>query len=270
MSIAIASSFMTISLDECWERGFRSLLWRLRPVHLQAEIDAAAADIDREMTRGVDQAPACESVYRARRDQLIEQLLFERFGRIEVESSRSRQRRREQLAEVLERSIPQTPGGDDPDFHCDAALGGLARWLRAIGYDARFWPGIADADLVRKMIGSNAILLTTDSRLMQHGAIAHGAIAALLVPITLDKHGQAEFTVARLELPVRATRCMACGGELERVEKESVRERIPPRTYPWLDEYFQCRRCSRLFWEGTHWQRIRERLARLAARRQRL
>jgi uncharacterized protein with PIN domain len=262
-SIAAATSIMTISLDECWERGFRSLLWRLMPMHLQAEIDAVAAKVNREMMRGLNQTAACECLYRARRNQLIEQLLSKRFGRVVAESSRSSQRRREQFASLLERSVPQTPSCDDPDFHCDAALGGLARWLRAIGYEARFWPGIADADLVRKMIGSSAILLTTDSRLMEHGAIAHGAVAALLVPITLDKHGQAEFTVTQLELPVRATRCMACGGELERVEKESVRERIPPRTYPWLDEYYQCRRCGRLFWEGTHWQRIRERLARL-------
>ena len=51
-------------------------------------------------------------------------------------------------------------------------------------------------------------------------------------------------------------RCMSCGGELRRVEKEALRERIPPRTYRWLDEYFVCARCDRLFWRGTHWMRI--------------
>ena len=256
---------MTISLDERWQRSFRSLRWRLRPEHLKSAVEEAAAEVVRDVEAGSDESAACEIVYRALRQQVIEQLLSARFGSISTDWSRSR-RRREQLAEMLDRSIPATPTDDDPDFHCDAALGGLARWLRAIGYDARFWPGIADPDLVRMMIGSSAILLTTDSRLMQHGAIAQGAVAALLVPITLDKHGQAEFTVTALELPVRATRCMACGGELARVDKESVRERIPPRTFTWLDEYFICRRCDRLFWEGTHWQRIRGELARLAAK----
>jgi uncharacterized protein with PIN domain len=255
---------MTISLDENWQRGFRSLLWRLRPVHLQSAIEASLAEIARKTGAGSDQITVRDVVYRARRRQVIEALLSLRFAPDDGDWSRSRRRRRDQLADLLERSIPAMPSGDDPDFHCDAALGGLARWLRAIGYDARFWPGIADPDLVRMMIGSSAILLTTDTRLMQHGAIAQGAVAALLVPITLDKRGQAEFTVATLELPVRATRCMACGGELVRVDKESVRERIPPRTFPWLDEYFICRRCDRLFWEGTHWQRIRSELVRLA------
>jgi uncharacterized protein with PIN domain len=49
---------------------------------------------------------------------------------------------------------------------------------------------------------------------------------------------------------------MACGGRLTSVEKTAVRERIPPRTYPWRDEYYVCQRCDRLFWKGTHWRRI--------------
>jgi uncharacterized protein with PIN domain len=53
---------------------------------------------------------------------------------------------------------------------------------------------------------------------------------------------------------------MACGGALQAVEKASVAARIPPRTARWKDDYFVCGRCGQLFWEGTHWERIRERL----------
>ena len=28
----------------------------------------------------------------------------------------------------------------------------------------------------------------------------------------------------------------------------------------WLDEYFVCGQCGKLFWHGTHWQRIQEQL----------
>ena len=35
-----------------------------------------------------------------------------------------------------------------------------------------------------------------------------------------------------------------------------VRTRIPPRTALWKDEYFLCAACDRLFWQGTHWERI--------------
>ena len=55
-------------------------------------------------------------------------------------------------------------------------------------------------------------------------------------------------------------RCMSCGGELRRVEKEALRDRIPPKTYRWIEEYFVCARCDHLFWRGTHWTRIQQQL----------
>jgi uncharacterized protein with PIN domain len=59
-----------------------------------------------------------------------------------------------------------------------------------------------------------------------------------------------------LGLTLREPLCMSCGGALLPVEKEAVRPRIPPRTALWKDEYFVCAACDRLFWRGTHWERI--------------
>jgi uncharacterized protein len=53
---------------------------------------------------------------------------------------------------------------------------------------------------------------------------------------------------------------MSCGGELRRESKETLKDRIPPKTYVWLDEYFVCSNCHKLFWKGTHWERIIARL----------
>jgi uncharacterized protein with PIN domain len=51
------------------------------------------------------------------------------------------------------------------------------------------------------------------------------------------------------------------------VDKDSVRERIPPRTAHWLEEYFVCAGCGQLFWRGTHWQSISARLQKLLEQR---
>lgn len=245
------------SFADFWQRAFRGLLWRLRPEHLQAAIAAFGAKADQLAAEGADFDTAAADVYRGCRQQVIDTLLLARFGPPNDSWSRTRRQRREQLAELLERSIPTDPAADGPDFHCDAGLGGLARWLRAGGYDARYWPGVADDALLCEAIGSNAIMLTTDSRLMLRGTIDQGIVAALLVPNTIDKRSQFRFVAQTLELPLRAARCMACGGRLVPIEKDSVRDRIPPRTYPWRDEYFLCDRCQKLYWEGTHWERIR-------------
>ena len=52
----------------------------------------------------------------------------------------------------------------------------------------------------------------------------------------------------------------------DKADKEQLKERIPPRTYHWLDEYFLCRQCGKLFWHGTHWERIRARLEQMRQR----
>jgi uncharacterized protein with PIN domain len=148
-----------------------------------------------------------------------------------------------------------------PCFLCDAGLGGLARWLRAAGYDSLWQPDIDDAELVRTAMRIAAThpelsLLTTDSLLMERRLLRDGIIRALWLPPTLIIAEQLALVFREFRLTIREARCMKCGGELRRVEKESVRDRIPPRTYRWLDEYFVCVRCDQLFWRGTHWQKI--------------
>jgi uncharacterized protein with PIN domain len=142
-------------------------------------------------------------------------------------------------------------------FWCDSGLGGLARWLRAAGYDGLWHPELEDADLMKRAEESGRTLLTTDSGLMERRLIRDRIVPALWLPPTLSISQQLEMVIAEFHLGPREPRCMACGGELRRVDKEEMRERIPPKTFKWLDEYFLCERCDQLFWRGTHWGRIR-------------
>ena len=148
-------------------------------------------------------------------------------------------------------------------FHCDAGLGGLARWLRAAGYDARWIEGIADDNLLRIARENGGAVLTTDSLLMERRVVRDRVIPALWLPPTLHVGRQLALVFREYGLKPGEPRCMSCGGELDRVAKEALRERIPPKTYRWLDEYFVCRRCGKLFWRGTHWQKIGAKLRRL-------
>ncbi len=142
-------------------------------------------------------------------------------------------------------------------------LGGLARWLRAAGYDAAWEEGIDDTDLVRRCLAEGRVLLTADTGIMEHGAVRSGRVRALLVPHGAGKLDQLRFVLETLDLARREPRCMACGGRLVEVPKESARPEAPPRTFAWCDRFFRCERCAKLFWRGTHWRRIEDRLASL-------
>jgi uncharacterized protein with PIN domain len=145
-------------------------------------------------------------------------------------------------------------------FFCDAGLGGLARWLRAAGHEA-FWEAhIADDSLVREAGKLSATVLTTDSLLMERRALRDRRMPAFWLPPTLPIAEQLAVVFREFNLTVGEPRCMSCGGELRRGDKEALRERIPPRTYRWLDEYFVCSRCDKLFWRGTHWEKISKQL----------
>lgn len=145
-------------------------------------------------------------------------------------------------------------------FACDAMLKGLARWLRAAGFDAWWRYGVDDGDLVRLAANEGRILLTQDSGIMKRSPIASGAVRSLFIPYTLTVHAQLQFVFTNCGLTRSEPRCMKCGGRLEAVSKESVRDEAPPRTFKWLDEFFRCARCRQLFWEGTHWTKIHDRL----------
>ncbi len=146
-------------------------------------------------------------------------------------------------------------------FYCDSGLGGLARWLRAAGYEAAWTPQIDDTELLRQAGELQATLLTTDSILMERRLLRDGVIPALWLPPTLGIQQQLEAVFREFHLTRGDSRCMSCGGELVRTNKETLRERIPPRTFLWLDEFFVCARCDKLFWHGTHWGKIRQALA---------
>ncbi len=145
-------------------------------------------------------------------------------------------------------------------FVCDAMLGGLARWLRAAGYDTAWQAGIDDWDLIRQARREGRVLLSSDTGIFKIGIIRDGDVPNLFIPNGLDTPTQLAFTLEHLRLPLLAPRCMACGGELAEVSKESVRDQVPARSYERVEQVHRCERCGRLFWRGTHWEKIGERL----------
>ena len=145
-------------------------------------------------------------------------------------------------------------------FICDAMLGGLARWLRAAGYDAEFEYGIDDRVLIERAADSGRMILSSDGPLFERNIIRNGQVPALYVPQQLSKLEQLRFVVRELKLPLRSPRCMACGGCLREVPKHRVADEAPPLAFKNCDRFWRCSRCGKLLWHGTHWQRITQRL----------
>jgi uncharacterized protein len=155
-----------------------------------------------------------------------------------------------------------------PRFLADCNVGRLARWLRALGYDAAYHARIGDAELVREAAAEGRVLLTRDRDLTRRRVIQTGLVRAVLIRDD-DISAQLRQVVADLELGERLdlgdalTRCLECNSPLEPRVLASVAGRVPPHVRRTQSRYSECPGCRRVYWAGTHWLRMREVLAAL-------
>jgi uncharacterized protein with PIN domain len=146
-----------------------------------------------------------------------------------------------------------------PRFVADVHLGTLARHLRLLGFDTHYDNRSVDAELVRRSVTERRILLSRDVALLKHGVLTHAHYVRATDPAL-----QLEEIVGALDLRSRMrpfTRCMRCNGRLRRVPTASVAGQVPARVRETTRRVARCASCGRLYWPGTHF----ERLARIVA-----
>jgi uncharacterized protein with PIN domain len=141
-------------------------------------------------------------------------------------------------------------------FACDAMLGGLARWLRAAGYDASWHEGIPDPDLVRLAHAEGRFVLSSDGDIFQFALVRAGIVPALFVPRNLPIREQLAHVLRQLRLSLREPRCMACGGGLTELTRAQAAGHVPARSLAAHERFWRCERCGKVYWHGTHWQQI--------------
>ncbi len=146
-----------------------------------------------------------------------------------------------------------------PRFLADCNVGRLARWLRALGYDAAYHTHVEDAELVRQAAAEERVLLTRDRDLTKRRVIKTGLVRAILIrDDEVTKQLRQVFAELGLGLQGALTRCLECNAELEPRIAATVAERVPPYVRQTQTSYSECPVCGRVYWAGTHWQRMRE------------
>ena len=141
-------------------------------------------------------------------------------------------------------------------FVLDVHLGKLARYLRLLGFDTLYRTDYDDATIIRLSLDEQRIILTRDRGVLKHTAVTHGYWVRSTVP-----HEQLGEIVRVFDLGGNMrpfTRCMLCNGELRRVAKDAVADRLPPRARMYFEDFAQCQECAHVYWPGSHYQRMRQ------------
>jgi uncharacterized protein with PIN domain len=152
-------------------------------------------------------------------------------------------------------------GDGPPRFAVDAMLGRLARWLRLLGFDVRYAPDVADADLVRAALEEARWILTRDRALPEEWRVPRVHLVAAEAPLDQLREVVDAFDLAARAAPF--ARCTRCNALLEPLAPEAAAGRVPPRVHAAHERFWHCPGCGRIYWAGSHVERMRRTLDRV-------
>jgi len=146
-------------------------------------------------------------------------------------------------------------------FILDGHLGRLAAYLRMLGFDTDYQNDRADANLAALSFKEGRILLTRDHGLLKRKQVTRGYCLR-----STDPYQQLCEVVGRFDLLenfASFTRCMACNGILEPVKKADILHLLKPRTRQYYGHFKQCDKCGKVYWKGSHHERMQSLIERL-------
>ncbi len=131
-------------------------------------------------------------------------------------------------------------------FDVDGMLGRLAKWLRILGFDTAYPCRKPSED--RYFITANK--RTRDPRAI----IVEGSDPVVQLKQVLN--------AARVvpDPSLFLSRCLLCNVPVREILDDKARDRVPVGTCAAISVFNECPRCGRIYWEGSHADRIRLRL----------
>jgi hypothetical protein len=148
--------------------------------------------------------------------------------------------------------------GSVPIFLADAHLGGLARFLRMLGFETLHENAFSDEEIRRIAAEERRIVLTRDRELLKCREIVRGCYVRALKPEAQLREVAARYGLAACARPF--TLCLNCNVPLEPVEKNAIAHRVPETVLRLQHAYTRCPACDGVFWPGSHYQRMLEAL----------
>ena len=146
-------------------------------------------------------------------------------------------------------------------FVADVHLGKLSRRLRMLGFDCLYENDYSDQKIASIAEQEGRIVLSRDIGLLKHKTIHWGYWLRSQQPEEQLQEVVQYFKLEKKMHPL--SRCIACNGQIETVQKAEVEEKLPPKTQQYFEEFFQCESCQRVYWKGSHYKRMQEFIGRV-------
>lgn len=151
-------------------------------------------------------------------------------------------------------ALRSQPQGEPWRFILDCHLGRLAKHLRLLGFDTRFQTHSPDEWLARVSADEGRWLLTRDRALLFRAIIRRGYLVRSPAPREQLSAVLARHSCAASARPL--SRCLVCNAGLTSESLETGLAEAPPKTRLWCREFHRCPACRKLYWKGSHYDRL--------------
>jgi uncharacterized protein with PIN domain len=149
----------------------------------------------------------------------------------------------------------------DPRFVADGHLGKLARHLRMAGFDTLWTNHWDDDEIIRIAAMQKRTILTRDKGMLRRAEVERGYFVR-----ATESEAQLAEVIRALQLETLLapfTRCRECNVPLEDVTRDAVLDRLPPMVRDLYHRFKRCPGCERVYWEGTHFARMKAAIERV-------
>lgn len=146
-------------------------------------------------------------------------------------------------------------------FVTDGMLGKLTRWLRMLGHNVKYANNIDDRLLIKIAKTEKRTLLTRDVELYQQATTKN--TETFLVEGKNEAERLANLSKRfnlKLELNPDNSRCPKCNTKIKLAKKTEIADKIPLSTKIFYEEFWECPKCGKIYWQGAHWKKINKTL----------
>jgi len=148
------------------------------------------------------------------------------------------------------------------NFIADRMLGKLARELRMLGYDTTYYAGEDAYRLTKFAREERRVILTRNTKLLPKTPEDH------IVRITEDRaflqiKELLQKGYISLNEDALFSRCLLCNVLLDDIPREEAEGKVPDFIFYQQSQFFQCPRCLRIYWQGSHQENMLKRIEQL-------
>ncbi|MFP4469552.1 MAG: Mut7-C RNAse domain-containing protein, partial [Bacteroidales bacterium] len=141
-------------------------------------------------------------------------------------------------------------------FVLDVHLGKLCKYLRMLGFDTFYRNDLDDEEIMDISLKEHRIILTRDLGILKNGVVTHGYWLR-----SQDSREQLKEVIRRFQLQHEIRpfhRCIVCNGFVEKVDKKQIAHLLRDNTKKVFKQFFRCSSCRKIYWEGSHYESMRE------------